>query len=278
MLTIKAAAQEMHDWTVDITCAAACTLQSTQMPALVLAVHARMCTLMFFLFIRTSLTAVLLCCAAAAAVCTLQSTLMPASTLTMVSIITCMKLTTYAHCNTTLRCQARKKAATDAAAASDKAAVAAALADAPAATTDTPFASISASGLASELQNHNPQNPKNGSESGSASGFTVYPQNLNLADVAYYMLAPTLTYQLNFPRMKRRRVRLLRRWMLLLLGALLLMSFMQVSRNWCFMLVQARCVAGKHLVCSLLLYTLPNRSLVPCVCDLLQHGVCITDK
>jgi hypothetical protein len=155
----------------------------------------------------------------------------------MVSIVTCMKLCTYAHCNTTLRCQARNKAANDAAAAaaSDNPAVAAALADAPATTTDTPFASLSAPGLAAELQN-----PKGGSDSGlAAAGFITYPQNLNLADVAYYMLAPTLTYQLNFPRMKRRRVRLLRRWVLLLLGALLLMSFMQVGWGWCSRVLRA---------------------------------------
>jgi hypothetical protein len=157
----------------------------------------------------------------------LQSTLLPASTLTMVSIVTCMKLCTYAHCNFTLRLQARNRAATDAAAAaqtSDNPAVATALADAPAATTDTSFASMPTP----ELQ---PQNPKPGSsESGGlVTGLIAYPQNLRLADVAYYMLAPTLTYQLNFPRMKRRRVRLLRRWVSLLLGTLLLMSFMQVS-------------------------------------------------
>jgi hypothetical protein len=159
----------------------------------------------------------------------------------MVSIVTCMKLCTYAHCNFTLRLQARTRAAADAATTaqtSDNPAVAAALADAPAATTNTPFASLATP----ELQPQ-PQNPKTpgGSECGGlVSGFVAYPLNLKLADVAYYMLAPTLTYQLNFPRMKRRRLWLLRRWVSLLLGTLLLMSFMQVRRG-CFLLQGSFC-------------------------------------
>jgi diacylglycerol O-acyltransferase-1 len=32
-----------------------------------------------------------------------------------------------------------------------------------------------------------------------------YPDNLNLADIYYFWLAPTLCYELNFPRMKRTR-------------------------------------------------------------------------
>jgi hypothetical protein len=169
------------------------------------------------------------CAAAAAAGCALQSTLLPASTLTMVSIVTCMKLCTYAHCNFELRAHARKRALAEATP-DNAAAAAAAFADAPAASTDTPFASIPAPELV-------PSNPQPGSESGSglASGFVAYPLNLKVADVAYYMLAPTLTYQLNFPRMKRRRVRLLRRWVSLLLGTLLLMSFMQVRNIGVFL-------------------------------------------
>jgi hypothetical protein len=98
-----------------------------------------------------------------------------------------------------------------------------------------------------ELQ---PQNFKPGSsESGGlVSGFTAYPQNLRLADVAYYMLAPTLTYQLNFPRMKRRRLRLLRRWVSLLLGTLLLMSFMQVNGN------RVESISCALLCCTVLLH------------------------
>lgn len=36
-----------------------------------------------------------------------------------------------------------------------------------------------------------------------------YPDNLNLADLYYYILAPTLCYELNFPRTQRIRKRYL---------------------------------------------------------------------
>ncbi len=33
----------------------------------------------------------------------------------------------------------------------------------------------------------------------------VYPANLTVSDIYYFWLAPTLCYELNFPRMKRIR-------------------------------------------------------------------------
>lgn len=60
----------------------------------------------------------------------------------------------------------------------------------------------------------------------------VYPDNLNPADMAYFLAAPTLTYQLNFPRLRQRRWRLLSRWMLLAVMTAMVMSFMQVRKQY----------------------------------------------
>ncbi|XP_070576065.1 diacylglycerol O-acyltransferase 1-like [Ptychodera flava] len=43
----------------------------------------------------------------------------------------------------------------------------------------------------------------------TGSRFVQYPDNLNLADLYYFMLAPTLCYELNFPRSERIRKRFL---------------------------------------------------------------------
>lgn len=39
------------------------------------------------------------------------------------------------------------------------------------------------------------------------SHLVQYPDNLNLVDLYYYILAPTLCYELNFPRTQRIRKR-----------------------------------------------------------------------
>lgn len=39
------------------------------------------------------------------------------------------------------------------------------------------------------------------------SALVQYPDNLNLFDLYYYILAPTLCYELNFPRTQRIRKR-----------------------------------------------------------------------
>lgn len=152
----------------------------------------------------------------------------------MVAIVTCMKLTTYAHCNTTLRRQAREQAAAAAAAGAGGGTAAAGCADTAAAImggaggagSDSPFATVArtnkANNAATAVAAGNHLGSKDGCE-------VVYPQNLSLGDMAYYALAPSLTYQLNYPKIKRRRPRLLARWILQLLGTMLLMSFMQVG-------------------------------------------------
>jgi hypothetical protein len=50
--------------------------------------------------------------------------------------------------------------------------------------------------------------------------------------MAYFLAAPTLTYQLNFPRLRQRRWRLLSRWMLLAVMTAMVMSFMQVRKQY----------------------------------------------
>jgi diacylglycerol O-acyltransferase-1 len=44
-------------------------------------------------------------------------------------------------------------------------------------------------------------------EKNAETSLVHYPDNLNLKDIFYYMLAPTLCYELNFPRTNRIRKR-----------------------------------------------------------------------
>eukprot|EP00879_Flechtneria_rotunda_P001155 GHRR01001301.1.p1 GENE.GHRR01001301.1~~GHRR01001301.1.p1 ORF type:complete len:734 (+),score=273.16 GHRR01001301.1:306-2204(+) len=132
-----------------------------------------------------------------------EATLVPSFALTFTSIITFMKLTSYAHCNITLRKHARNKAAAAIAAAAAAESV-----------DQSPFLGAAAAGA-------------DGQE--TTNDAVVYPNNLNLGDMGYYLLAPTLTYQLNFPRSKVRRPKLLLKWVGLLLLTAMLMSFMQVQ-------------------------------------------------
>ncbi|XP_063234799.1 diacylglycerol O-acyltransferase 1 isoform X2 [Bacillus rossius redtenbacheri] len=61
------------------------------------------------------------------------------------------------------------------------------------------------------LSNHNLAGTANGSASRDEmeTKLVQYPDNLNLADVLYFMCAPTLCYELNFPRTNRIRKRFL---------------------------------------------------------------------
>lgn len=47
----------------------------------------------------------------------------------------------------------------------------------------------------------------NGSAAREKQKLVVYPENVNFGDLLYYMLAPTLCYELNFPRSQRIRKR-----------------------------------------------------------------------
>ena len=48
-----------------------------------------------------------------------------------------------------------------------------------------------------------------GEESGESAPLVEYPDNLNVRDMCYFMLVPTLCYELNFPRSKKVRKRFL---------------------------------------------------------------------
>ena len=57
-----------------------------------------------------------------------------------------------------------------------------------------------------------------------------WPANLRVTDLTYFMLAPTLCYELNFPRTHRtRKLFLLRRVLEVVLGTNLLLGLIQVS-------------------------------------------------
>ncbi|KAL6263344.1 hypothetical protein P5V15_006142, partial [Pogonomyrmex californicus] len=60
------------------------------------------------------------------------------------------------------------------------------------------------------------------------SALVQYPDNLNVADLYYYILAPTLCYELNFPRTQRIRKRfLIKRILEVVVGCQVVMSLFQ---------------------------------------------------
>jgi hypothetical protein len=199
-----------------------------------------------------------------------QASLVPAFVLTAVSIVTSMKLATYAHCNTALRREARTRAVGAAAAGwpvptttvrpvsftngsgsgsgsggfwrQNKASLIApaGLTTAATHTAAAAVANSSSNGAALRSSATDPspfmaaglRRTSSLSRRQVAAGVvmkdTVYPSNLNAADLAYFLAAPTLTYQLNFPKLRQRRWRLLSRWLLLAVLTAIAMSFMQV--------------------------------------------------
>jgi diacylglycerol O-acyltransferase-1 len=57
---------------------------------------------------------------------------------------------------------------------------------------------------------------------GVGKGAVIYPQNLTLQNLAYFMIAPTLIYQLNYPRREEIRWSKLGQWVVaLVLGGAL---------------------------------------------------------
>ena len=52
-------------------------------------------------------------------------------------------------------------------------------------------------------------NNNKGASSGSGTKFVQYPNNLNYKNLYYFIVAPTLSYELNFPRSERIRKRFL---------------------------------------------------------------------
>lgn len=91
--------------------------------------------------------------------------------------------------------------------------------------------------------------PKNGQNPLSHQKEVVYPDNLNPRDLLYFMFAPTLTYQLNYPRLKRRRQRLLVKWCLMLVVTGLSMGFMQVKKLLQHCLAQKGNLHGLQVIC-----------------------------
>lgn len=65
-------------------------------------------------------------------------------------------------------------------------------------------------------------------EHDAESHLVQYPDNLNLKDMFYFILAPTLCYELNFPRTQRIRKRfLLKRIFEVLIGIQIIFAVMQ---------------------------------------------------
>ncbi|XP_014212742.1 diacylglycerol O-acyltransferase 1 isoform X2 [Copidosoma floridanum] len=63
---------------------------------------------------------------------------------------------------------------------------------------------------------------------GGGKALVQYPDNLNLSDLFYFMLAPTLCYELNFPRTQRIRKRfLIKRILEVVVGCQVVMSLFQ---------------------------------------------------
>jgi hypothetical protein len=196
-----------------------------------------------------------------------QASLVPAFVLTVVSIVNSMKLATYAHCNTTLRHEARTRAVGAAAAGwpvpattarpisftsgsgsggswrQNKASltVPAGLLTTAATHTAAAAAANGSSDVAALCSSATDPSPfiaaglrrtsslsRRQVAAGVVMKDVVYPRNLNAADLAYFLAAPTLTYQLNFPMLRKRRWRLLSRWLLLAVLTAIAMSFIQV--------------------------------------------------
>jgi hypothetical protein len=96
-------------------------------------------------------------------------------------------------------------------------------------------------------------------------GTALYPQNLCPGDLAYFLLAPTLTYQLNFPRLVRRRWRLLSRWVMLAALTAVLMSFLQVFAVVLCPVLLWPCQTSLHQAC----WRSPTSP--PCACPAALH-------
>jgi diacylglycerol O-acyltransferase 1 len=71
-------------------------------------------------------------------------------------------------------------------------------------------------------------NVPNGIKDHPTSPLVKYPDNLSLRDLSYFLLAPTLCYELNFPRTTRIRKRfLIKRMLELLVGINIVMALFQ---------------------------------------------------
>lgn len=60
---------------------------------------------------------------------------------------------------------------------------------------------------AEKTLNNNKDSSEKSSTETLSGGLVQYPENLNLIDFYYFLLAPTLCYELNFPRTERIRKR-----------------------------------------------------------------------
>lgn len=80
----------------------------------------------------------------------------------------------------------------------------------------------------SETKQNGNMGKKDEDETDGSTELVQYPDNLNLADVYYYILAPTLCYELNFPRTQRIRKRfLIKRMLEVIVGCQVVMSVFQ---------------------------------------------------
>lgn len=81
---------------------------------------------------------------------------------------------------------------------------------------------------AEKTLNNNKDSSEKSSTETLSGGLVQYPENLNLIDFYYFLLAPTLCYELNFPRTERIRKRfLLRRAFEVLAGTQIILAVIQ---------------------------------------------------
>ncbi|KAI4484984.1 hypothetical protein M0802_012889 [Mischocyttarus mexicanus] len=80
-----------------------------------------------------------------------------------------------------------------------------------------------------KLKQNGVENDDIGQEvNGCGTALVQYPDNLNFGDLYYYILAPTLCYELNFPRTQRIRKRfLIKRILEVVVGCQVVMSLFQ---------------------------------------------------
>ncbi|CAK9819820.1 Diacylglycerol O-acyltransferase 1 [Anthophora quadrimaculata] len=129
------------------------------------------------------------------------------------------------------------------------------------------------------LQSTRKENGKQVDDSGQnidgTTALVQYPDNLNLCDLYYYVLAPTLCYELNFPRSQRIRKRfLIKRIVEVVVGCQVVMSLIQ---QWIVPSVKNSLVPFSNMDVAkaserLLKLAIPNHLLWLCFFYLLFHS------
>ncbi|XP_077284254.1 diacylglycerol O-acyltransferase isoform X2 [Arctopsyche grandis] len=119
------------------------------------------------------------------------------------------------------------------------------------------------------------EDEKNGTQEEIDQSIVKYPDNLNIKDIFYFILAPTLCYELNFPRTTRIRKRfLVKRILEVFLGIHLIMALFQ---QWMIPSVQNSLIPFTkmdymHLTERLLKLAIPNHLIWLCFFYLMFHS------